>query len=69
LLRTFVEHPNRVLNRDQLLELAHNRDADVFDRSIDTRIVRLRQKVEEDPRRPQAIKTVRGAGYMFASAR
>ena len=41
----------------------------MFDRSIDTRIVRLRQKVEEDPRRPQAIKTVRGAGYMFASAR
>ncbi len=69
LLRTFVEHPNRVLNRDQLLELAHNKDADVFDRSIDTRIVRLRQKVEEDPRRPQAIKTVRGAGYMFTTAR
>jgi DNA-binding response OmpR family regulator len=69
LLRTFVEHPNRVLNRDQLLELAHNKEADVFDRSIDTRIVRLRQKIEEDPRRPQAIKTVRGAGYMFATGR
>ena len=69
LLRTFLEHPNRVLNRDQLLELAHNKEADVFDRSIDTRIVRLRHKVEVDPRRPQAIKTVRGAGYMFASAR
>jgi two-component system phosphate regulon response regulator OmpR len=69
LLRTFVKHPNRVLNRDQLLELAHNKDADVFDRSIDTRIVRLRQKIEVDPRHPQAIKTVRGAGYMFASTR
>lgn len=69
LLRTFVEHPNRVLSRDQLLELAHNKDSDVFDRSIDTRIVRLRQKVEVDPRHPQAIKTVRGAGYMFSSAR
>jgi two-component system phosphate regulon response regulator OmpR len=69
LLRTFVEHPNRVLNRDQLLELAHHKDADVFDRSIDTRIVRLRQKIEEDPRHPQAIRTVRGAGYMFAIAR
>ena len=69
LLRTFVEHPNRVLNRDQLLELAHHKDADAFDRSIDTRIVRPRQKIEEGPRHPQAIKTVRGAGYMFAIAR
>jgi two-component system phosphate regulon response regulator OmpR len=68
LLRTFVEHPNRVLNRDQLLELAHHKEADVFDRSIDTRIVRIRQKIEQDPRRPQAIKTVRGAGYMFSTA-
>jgi two-component system phosphate regulon response regulator OmpR len=65
LLRTFVEHPNRVLNRDQLLDLAHNKEGDVFDRSIDTRIARLRQKVEVDPAVPQAIKTVRGAGYIF----
>ncbi|QIK79165.1 response regulator [Sphingomonas piscis] len=69
LLRTFVEHPNRVLTRDQLLDLAHSKEPDVFDRSVDTRIVRLRQKVEKDPRRPQALKTVRGAGYMFVPAR
>ena len=67
LLQTFVRHPNRVLTRDQLLDLAHDKEGDVFDRSIDTRIVRLRQKVEVDPRRPQAIKTMRGAGYMFVS--
>ncbi|HEY8593432.1 MAG TPA: response regulator [Sphingomicrobium sp.] len=69
LLRTFVEHPNRVLNRDQLLDLAHNKEADVFDRSIDTRIVRLRKKIEADPRHPQAIKTVRGGGYLFTPAK
>lgn len=68
LLRTFVERPNRVLSRDQLLDLAHHRDMDVFDRSIDTRIVRIRQKIEHDPRRPQAIKTVRSAGYIFVPA-
>jgi two-component system phosphate regulon response regulator OmpR len=66
LLRTFVEHPNRVLSRDQLLDLAHNKEADVFDRSIDTRIARLRQKVEVDAAVPQALKTVRGAGYIFS---
>ena len=67
LLQAFVRHPNRVLTRDQLLDLAHDKEGDVFDRSVDTRIVRLRQKVEIDPRRPQAIKTMRGAGYMFVS--
>jgi DNA-binding response OmpR family regulator len=65
LLQTFVRHPNQVLSRDRLLELAHNKDADVFDRSIDTRIVRIRQKVEIEPSAPQSIKTVRGAGYIF----
>ena len=65
LLRAFVEHPNRVLSRDKLLDLAHGKEAAVFDRSIDTRIVRLRQKVEADSSIPQAIKTVRGGGYMF----
>jgi DNA-binding response OmpR family regulator len=69
LLRTFVEHPNRVLSRDQLLDLAHSKEPDVFDRSVDTRVVRLRQKIETDARRPQAIKTVRGAGYMFVPAK
>jgi DNA-binding response OmpR family regulator len=65
LLKTLVEHPNQVLSRDQLLTLTRNREWEPFDRSIDIRITRLRRKVEEDPARPRAIKTVRGAGYMF----
>jgi two-component system phosphate regulon response regulator OmpR len=65
LLETFVRHPNQVLSRDRLLELAHNKDADVFDRSVDTRVVRIRKKVEQEPTNPQVIKTVRGAGYIF----
>ena len=65
LLKAFAEHPNRVLNRNQLLDLAHNRSWEPFDRSIDIRIARLRRKVERDPAKPQAIKTVRGAGYLF----
>ena len=66
LLRAFAEHPNRVLSRDQLLDMAHNRGWEPFDRSIDIRIARLRRKVEPDPAKPQVIKTVRGAGYMFS---
>ncbi len=66
LLKAFAEHPNRVLSRDQLLEMAHNRDWEPFDRSIDIRIARLRRKVEQDPAKPQIIKTVRGAGYLYA---
>jgi two-component system, OmpR family, phosphate regulon response regulator OmpR len=50
-----------------LLEFAHNRDADVFDRSIDLRIARIRRKIEIDVAKPQVLKTVRGAGYMFVS--
>lgn len=65
LLKTFVEHPNQVLSRDQLLTLTRNREWEPFDRSIDIRITRLRRKVEEDPDRPRTIRTVRGAGYMF----
>ncbi|CAN5591082.1 response regulator [soil metagenome] len=65
LLRVLSEHPNRVLNRDQLMELAHHRGWDVFDRSIDLRIMRLRRKIEPDPEKPEVIKTVRGVGYMF----
>jgi DNA-binding response OmpR family regulator len=67
LLKAFAEHPNRVLNRDQLLELAHNRSWEPFDRSIDIRIARLRRKVERDPAKPQVIKTVRGTGYVYAA--
>lgn len=67
LLRTFAERPNRVLSRDQLLEFAHNKDMEAFDRSIDIRMMRLRRKIEEDPEHPQALKTVRGMGYIFAT--
>ena len=66
LLKAFAEHPNRVLTRDQLLDMAHNRDWEPFDRSIDIRIARIRRKIEQDPAKPQVIKTVRGAGYLFA---
>ena len=69
LLKAFAERPNRVLSRDQLLELAHNKDWEPFDRSIDIRITRLRKKVERDPSKPQVIKTVRGAGYVFEPAK
>ena len=65
LLKVFVERPNQVLNRDQLLTLTRNREWEPFDRSIDIRIARVRRKVEADPEHPQAIRTVRGAGYMF----
>ena len=65
LLKAFAENPNKVLNRDQLLNLSHNRDWDPFDRSIDIRITRLRRKIESEPSKPQIIKTVRGVGYMF----
>ena len=65
LLKVFTENPHKVLTRDQILTLTHNRDWEPFDRSIDIRIARLRRKVEANPGEPQAIRTVRGAGYMF----
>jgi len=65
LLAAFAHNPNRVLSRERLLDLAHNRDTEPFDRSIDVRIARLRHKVERDPSKPLLIKTMRGAGYMF----
>ena len=65
LLRTFAEHPRRVLSRDQLLDLAHSKDMEPFDRSIDTRITRIRRKLEPDPSKPDCIRTVRGAGYVY----
>jgi DNA-binding response OmpR family regulator len=68
LLAAFARHPNRVLSRERLLELAHGRD-EVFDRSIDIRIARIRRKVEADPANPRMIKTVRGAGYIFVPAK
>ena len=54
-----------MLTRDQILNLTRNREWEPFDRSIDIRIARLRRKVETNPEEPQAIRTVRGAGYMF----
>ena len=68
LLNVFVHHANRVLNRDQLLDLTHSPNSDPFDRSIDVRIARLRRKIEKDPSKPRVLKTIRGAGYMFVSA-
>ena len=68
LLRVFIERPNQVLSRDQLLTLTRNREWEPFDRSIDIRIARLRRKIEQDPEKPQAIRTVRGAGYMYGPA-
>jgi DNA-binding response OmpR family regulator len=68
LLRVFIENANRVLSRDQLLTLTRNREWEPFDRSIDIRIARLRRKIEVDPGKPAAIRTVRGAGYMFVPA-
>ena len=68
LLLALVEHPNRVLNRDQLLDLTRGREAGPFDRSVDVQVSRLRRKIEEDPKQPALIKTVRGGGYVFAGA-
>ncbi|MGH8468443.1 MAG: response regulator [Gammaproteobacteria bacterium] len=67
LLAVFVQHPNRVLSRDQLLALTRHREAGPFDRSIDAQVGRLRRKIEPDPERPVLIKSVRAAGYVFAS--
>jgi two-component system phosphate regulon response regulator OmpR len=68
LLKAFVDHPNQVLSRDRLLTLTRNREWEPFDRSIDIRITRLRRKIEDDPENPRAIRTVRGAGYMYVPA-
>jgi two-component system phosphate regulon response regulator OmpR len=68
LLKALATHPDRVLNRDQILDLAHGRDWSPFDRSIDVRINRIRRKIEDDPARPRYIRTVRGVGYKFVPA-
>jgi DNA-binding response OmpR family regulator len=65
LLRLFAENPNRPLARDWLLEMVAHRDIEAFDRAIDLRITRLRRKIEKDAAHPEAIRTVRGIGYMF----
>jgi two-component system OmpR family response regulator len=66
LLRVFLDHPQRVLTRNQLLDLTQGRSADLFDRSIDLLVSRLRQRLADDVRTPRYIKTVRSEGYVFA---
>jgi two-component system, OmpR family, response regulator len=66
LLRVFLDHPQRVLSRDQLLNLTQCREAELFDRSIDLLVSRLRQRLRDDAREPTCIKTVRSEGYVFA---
>jgi two-component system OmpR family response regulator len=67
LLLAFVQRPNQVLSRDQLMSSLHGRDAGPFDRTIDVQVGRLRRKVEADPAAPQLIKSVRGAGYVLTA--
>lgn len=67
LLMAFVAHPQRVLGRDQLLEVGRRRVGDAFDRSVDVQVSRLRRKIEPDESAPPLIKTVRGAGYVFVA--
>lgn len=65
LLNVFISRPNRVLSRDDILDLTQNRDWNPYDRSVDIRIARLRRKIEADPSKPELIRTVRGSGYVF----
>jgi two-component system OmpR family response regulator len=67
LLRVFLDHPQRVLSRDQILNLTQGRDAELFERSIDLLVSRVRQRLRDDAREPHYIKTVRSEGYVFAS--
>jgi two-component system phosphate regulon response regulator OmpR len=67
LLVTFARHPGRVLNRDMLMDLTRGRHWEVFDRTIDAQVARLRRKIEQDPKNPAMIKSVRGVGYVFAT--
>jgi two-component system OmpR family response regulator len=68
LLRVFLDHPQRVLTRDQLLNLTQGRQADQFDRSIDLLVSRLRQRLQDVAREPRYIKTLRSEGYVFSAA-
>ena len=68
LLAAFVSAPQRILSREQLLDLSRLHNAEVYDRSIDVQILRLRRKIEDDPANPRFIKTERGAGYLFDAA-
>jgi two-component system OmpR family response regulator len=68
LLSVFIEHPARVLDRNQLMDLTLGRDSAPFDRSIDVQVSRLRIRLRDDAREPRIIKTVRSEGYVFAAA-
>lgn len=68
LLAALVRRPQQVLSRDDIMDILRGRSADVFDRSIDIQVSRLRRKLDEDPREPRLIRTVRNAGYLFAAA-
>lgn len=68
LLCCFARHPNRVLGRDQLLDLLRGADWSAYDRAIDMQVRRLRKRIEADPGNPALIKTVRGGGYIFAAS-
>ena len=67
LLRVFLDHPQRVLSRDQLMGLTHGNDAEFFDRSIDLLVSRLRQRLGDGAREPRYIKTLRNEGYVFSA--
>jgi DNA-binding response OmpR family regulator len=67
MLSMFVQRPNRVLSRDNIMDLTKGQDWSPLDRSIDSLIVRVRKKIEADPSTPRFIKTVRGVGYVFAA--
>jgi two-component system phosphate regulon response regulator OmpR len=65
MLVVFVRNRGRVLSRETLMDLTRNRHLEAFDRAIDAQIVRLRKKIEADPREPALIQSVRGVGYVF----
>ena len=67
LLNAFTENPNKVLDRDKLLDMVQHRNWEPYDRSVDVLVGRLRNKIETNPQKPELIKTVRGAGYVFAT--
>ncbi len=67
LLMVFLEHPNHILSRDQLMDFTRGREADPFDRSIDVQVSRLRQRLADDAKEPAIIKTIRGEGYVLAA--
>ncbi|WP_085585779.1 MULTISPECIES: response regulator [unclassified Pseudomonas] len=67
LLVLFLEHPQRILTREQLIDMTHGQGHDVYDRSIDVQVSRLRRKIEPDSKRPDLIRTVRNGGYMFSA--